>query len=277
MIDKKKQTMPHRPVVYDYRSVSAFLSALYVFNKRANPRLSIRKRLRSLKNPCSPALVSQVLSGKRKIKRDKLPIFAEFFELSEKEFSYLDTLLRGDLVELPRLPTQAARPPKREYKNSILKSWLNPYIKDLASLRGFQPNAHSVFSMLNGIAKPKQIEQSLKFLFHEGYLKKTTDKEVTVDENVVFSSNDIPNEKIKTFHKKALQIAVQGISTYPINERKSSTVLISVDDEHTEQLNQLLDSFQHQLAEFIEAHPKGRDKLVQVCLHMTPVGVHNEK
>jgi len=61
-----------------------------------------------------------------------------------------------------------------------------------------------------------------------------------------------------------------------VNRRKASTVLISVNKEKLPELRSLLDSFENRLIEFIEENPSGKDELVQVAIHLTPVGGRHE-
>ncbi len=100
----------------------------------------------------------------------------------------------------------------------------------------------------------------------------TPQREVVPEDAAVITTNEIPNEKIRLFHRKALQIAQRGLSTFPVDRRKASTVLISVDKAHIAELRELMDSFQNQLLDFIERHPNGQDSLVQVVVHLTPIG-----
>ncbi len=126
--------------------------------------------------------------------------------------------------------------------------------------------------MLQGLAPAQRIKKSVEFLLREGFWKKTPSGQVVQEEAAVTTTNGIPDEKIRAFHKRALEIALRGLMAFPVNQRKASTVLISVDHEHMDELRGLVDSFQQQLLEFIEKHPNGRDALVQVSTHLTPIG-----
>ncbi|MNL86073.1 hypothetical protein D3C87_2146320 [compost metagenome] len=66
------------------------------------------------------------------------------------------------------------------------------------------------------------------------------------------------------------------MDVFPSHRRKASTILVSVDKEKVDELRGLVDAFQERLIEFIEQNPAGRDELVQIAIHMTPVGGKNE-
>lgn len=150
-------------------------------------------------------------------------------------------------------------------------------MKDLVHLKGFTPDPNLLSKMLSGITNPARIKKSIDFLFREGFWRRTPDGKTVPEDPSVITTNEVPNESIRLFHKKALGIAQRGISTFPAHRRKSSTVLLSVDKNKMDELRGLVDSFQNQLLEFIEKHPHGQDNLVQVTIHLTPVGSANEE
>jgi uncharacterized protein (TIGR02147 family) len=163
-------------------------------------------------------------------------------------------------------------PQVRKTKNHILSNWLHPYVKDLVNLKGFSLEPETLFFMLQGMASTRRLKKSVDFLFREGFWRRSLDGKVVEEETAVTTTNDIPSEKIRGFHIKALELALKGIKAFSVSERKASTVIIAVDDHNVDELRGLLDSFQTQLLEFIEKHPQGRDRLMQVTMHLTPIG-----
>lgn len=255
-----------RPVVYDYGAPHEFFLDLMEHYKKTS-KFSVRQQTRKLKG-CSPALVSQVLSGRRRLTRDQLPSFARLFKLHAFELEFIDQSLKGEAV--PTVPSEGRR--ERRTQNHILSSWLNLYVKDLVNLHGFAPEADVLHKMLFGIASPQRIERATAFLMKEGFWRRTSDKKIMAEDPALISTNEIPNEKIRELHKQALKIALRGIDVFPVERRKASTVLMSVHRDKLPELRGLIDSFQNQLLKFIEDHPEGKDDLVQITVHLTPVG-----
>jgi uncharacterized protein (TIGR02147 family) len=259
-----------RPVIFDYRAPHEFLQDLMAHYK-ATSHFSVRRRVGMLEG-CSPALVSQVLSGKRRLTRDQLPAFAKVFKLNEFEVEFIDrNLCAGIAGQLQEIPSRRS-PTKREPKNHILQSWLNVYVKDLVNLKGFRLESNALHKMLLGLATPKMIERSIKFLLREGFWRRTSDGKVVPDDTLLVSSNEVPNEKIRAFHKQALKVALRGLEVFPADRRKASTVLVSVDRHKLVELRDMVDSFQAQLLKFVEDNPDGGDDLIQITTHLTPVG-----
>lgn len=265
------QAIADRPVVYDYRQPHQFLSDLLLHYKR-NGNFSLRQRT-AKSGLCSQALVSHVLHGRRKLTRDNLSEISEVFKLTQLENDYLDKKISARFYKIESSENRSNISSKpRQHKNHLLSDWVNPYIKDLVSLKGFRLDSETIFSMLHGFIPLKKIKKSVDFLLKEGFWKKTLSGDVVLDEAAVTTTNGIANEKIKTFHVKALETALMGLKALPVNKRKASTVLISVDEDKLDELRGLIDSFQKQLLEFIEKNPNGRDSLVQITTHLTPIG-----
>ena len=262
-----------RPVVYNYGSIPDFLNDLLKYHK-SNSSFSLRQRSAKVEN-FSQTLISLILQGKRQLKRDHLPSIAEIFKLTQLEQQYLDKKLSAQIHKIDFIEDTPAEGKVRVAKNHLLSDWLNPYVKDLIHLKGFRLDAEVLFSMLQGIAPAPKIKRSVEFLLKEGFWRKSPDGKIVPEEHLVTTTNEVPNEKIRAVHKKALALAIWGIDALPINSRKASTVLISVDDEKLDELRGLVDSFHKQLLDFVEKNPTGSDKLVQVAIHLTQIGKNN--
>lgn len=264
-----------RPVVFDFDSASDFLKALNEYNKKTRQGFSIRSRTNHVSG-CSPALVTQVLNGKRKLKRDQIQNFAKIFGMNRSEVSYIDDLLKESDRDLRDASFENEKPTKeRIAKNHILSHWIYPYVKDLVELEDFQMNSTWMLKKLGGIAQKQQIEKAVEFLLAQGFWRKSATGKIVAEEAAVSTTNETPNEKIKSFHKKALAIAAKGLEEFPVNRRKASTIIAAVNKESLDELRTLINKFQMDLTEFIENHPAKKDELVQVTIHLTPVGGKN--
>jgi len=140
------------------------------------------------------------------------------------------------------------------------------------SLKGFALDIKVLHGMLFGLSNHRTIEKAVAFLLKEGFWRRTPSNRIVAEDAALVSTNEIPNDKIKEFHKQALKIALKGLDAFPLERRKASTVLMSVDQAKIPELRSLIDAFQNQLLKFIEDHPEGSDELIQVAIHLTPVG-----
>lgn len=235
---------------------------------------SLRERSKLVKG-CSQALVSQILAGRRKITRDQIPALGRLFDLTTNEISYVDEYLLA-LRTPDQEPSSKRSGVRTEPKNHLLAQWWHPYVKDLIFLKGFKPELAVIQKMQTGLLTLSQIEKSRDFLLREGFWRKSTSGKVVVDEELTVTTNDIPNDKLKTFHKKSLQVAIDGIDKFPVGtRRKSSATLIAVTEDSATELRHLIQNFHESLQRFIVEHPDNgkADELVQVIIHLTPTGV----
>jgi uncharacterized protein (TIGR02147 family) len=262
-----------RPVVYDYSEPGLFFRDLGEYYRKTRRGFSVRSKSKNLLG-CSPALISQVISGKRKLKRDQLSNFCYVFSLNSSEVQFIDELLKsskGRISAVDRQSDQMKVKP-RVAKNHLLADWLHPYVKDLIELKNFKMEARWFALNLGGIAKLSRIEKSIEFLFREGFWRRTQTGKVVLDEAAALTTNEIPNEKIKNFHRHALKIAAKGLEDLPVQRRKASTVLVAVNSNSRDELRTMINKFQNDLIQFIETHSGEKDELVQVVVHMTPIG-----
>jgi uncharacterized protein (TIGR02147 family) len=265
-----------RPSVHDFATATEFFAQMLAHHK-ATSNFSLRQQTRKL-GLCSQSLVSHILNGRRKLTRDNLAELAQILKLTKSEYEYFGRRLSSRHHAInPETKTgsnaevavpRAVRVPQ----NHLLNDRLHPYVKDLIHLRGFKLDAEVLFTMLHGFFPAARIKKSVEFLLKHGFWRRTCAHTVTFNEVAVTTTSDVPNKKIRAFHKMALEIALRGLKDLPVDRRKASTVLLSIDQEQLHEVREMIDSFQQQLLEFIEKNPRGGDHLVQVTTHLTPVG-----
>lgn len=242
------------------------------WRKQSDPRFSIRKAT-AKQSGCSPALVTQVIKGKRRLTRDRVPQFAAILALKKHEELFLDRWVVEHLQpkRLDAVDTKMERR-RSSPQNHLLSDWLNVYVKDLCGLKGSRADVAAIHRALSGVATPKHIERSLKFLLKHGYLRRTIAGGLIKNELLTQSTDGPPSEKIRKFHKRSLEIARRGIDIYPPDRRRASALVMSLTDDKVEELRELLKEFYERLMEFTEKNSEDSGKLHQVLLHLTPIG-----
>ncbi|MGK5084812.1 TIGR02147 family protein [Bdellovibrionota bacterium FG-1] len=268
-----------RPVIFDYRAVPAFVQAMLEWRKAQDPKFSIRRSLKGA-IPCSPGLITLVAQGKRNLTRERVEAFAKILELNREETTYLDRWVA--LQRKPHMPTASETEPSQKSspvvprrpaaQNHLLTNWLNVYVKDLCELRGFEPDPITLSRMLGGIATPRQIQRSLDFLVKNGYFRRTLKGQLVKNERMTVTTDDIPDAKIKAFHKNALKLATRAVDLYPVERRRANALVIALNQSSVEELKTLLKDFYERLLVFLEEHPDDDEQLYQVLLNLTPIG-----
>lgn len=267
----------NRPLVFEYSDPLLFLRDLLEFNKKTKRAYSLRQRVAKV-GSCSPSFVSQVLNGQRQLSRDNLLKLAPVLEATSSEVKFLDELLLKKIsASGVNVPARYKKQESKTPKNHLLTDWFHPYVKDLILLKGFKAQPSILAKMLKKRFPEGKIQKSIDFLLREGFWRRDLNGDVVPEDNYVESTTELPNEKIRQAHRQALKIAEAGIEQYTPAQRKASTVILSVSEDHKAELRSLLESFENQLTAFIEKYPQGQDELIQVVMHMTPVGEKYEK
>lgn len=174
-----------RPIVFEYKNPADFFRDLGEYNRKTRRGFSIRSKSKGISG-CSPALISQVIKGQRKLKRDQLLNFAKIFGLNTTEINHIDELLKAEQVNLFSQSHLDEKIPKVKIpKNHLLAHWLHPYVKDLVELKGFKLDAKWILQHLGPIAPLERIEKSIQFLLKEGFWRQTPDGKIVPEETAV--------------------------------------------------------------------------------------------
>lgn len=270
-----------RPDVFTYSDANAFVKDMLQWRKAAEPAFSVRQQTRALRR-CSPALVTLIARGERRLSPDRVPEFAKLLRLSPHERRALFSMLGSeDLTEAPakqdeprQRPQRQSRPNARQsIRSRLFQPWFNLHLWESARLSAFKPDAVHLFRLLRGIAPPASIAKSIRSLMHEGFLRRTLNGSTTPEYPSVESTDEIPDERIRRLHVKSLSLAARLTEEVPVAEREAGLVLMSLDEAGFQKLKVLLKKFTDELGQFSEEHSAGGDCLYQVLVNAVPVSV----
>lgn len=256
-----------------YSDPSEYFSHMLAYRKHSEPNFSIRRETSKLRK-ISPTLVSLIVKQKRKITLDRARDLALLMGLSATERRYfVDWVERTRESQLPS--ALAASPTKdrhRQVSSYILKDWLNVYVKDCFQIPAVQQNPNLVFKMLSSLATRKRIEGALKFLIKEGFLRKTLDGHIVVETELVVSDQNVPDRKVRQFHKAALTIARNNIELFTVDDRIANALIQALDDDGFIELRELLADFAEKMKKFSEDHKRPGTRLYQLVINLSPTG-----
>ncbi len=266
----------NRPLIFNYDDLSLFVREMIQYRKSVDPEFKVASYCRTFEN-CSPALVSSIASGRRKLTSDRVQDFAILLGLSARERLHLkDRVSKRKTVEEPDTAASSVKGKKKRVSSFLLKNWLHPYVKDAVRLEAVKKNPQAIYEVLGGIASRKKIQESLKFLLAHGYIR--------LDQNGRWVENEVLNvlgdrnasAKIRQFHKKSLDIAREGIDLYSMQDRLAQALLIPLDEASYAEILELIKEFAGKLQNFSESHLTHNKRLYQLILHLTPTGGHHE-
>ena len=258
-----------QPNIHDYQDPVRFLSDRIEFLRLSEKHFSIRRSCKPLQR-CSPALISNIIAGKRRITIDRIADLAKLLKLSSFERKQFEVLVSGDSPEGPQL---LEKPPRSKKTSSFLLSdWINPFVKDALRLDSVKSNLSNLYRELSALATQKRIDKSLRFLLANGYICKTESGKLVEAEIVHVVDDSEADQKIRQFHRQTLELAKRGMETFSSNERMAQAMILSLDDESFEALLELIKKFSTELQEFSEQYHDRDSRLYQLILHLTPTG-----
>ena len=271
----------HRPQIVDYQHPSEFARDMLSFRRQTEPGFSVQIATRTLRR-VSPALVSLVLSNKRKLTLDRADEFSKLLNLNPGERYYLRSwILRSEQSERGHGHSEnqgrssEAQPhgsARKEVTPHIISDWLNIYVKDLFQFHQVQKDPSRLQNLLSAIAKPNRIRRSLDFLLREGHLRRTLQGEIVLETQLAFTEGQISSQKISRFHKNALGIARDAIDLYSTNERFANTLIIPLSSDDYQELMSITSEFGERLKVFAESRKDAPERLYQFVVNLSPIG-----
>lgn len=247
--------------------------------KIERPHFSIRYECLHLRK-VSPTLVSLMLQGKRKVTLDRVDELAQLLKLSPSEKSAFRNLVESELPKSknPKKKESSERAllkdvkRRNEVSDSILTNFLNVYVKDAFQLRELNENPELIYKKLAFLADEKSIRKSIHFLLREGYLRKTLDNKIVLDQPLSVKEPTEAHLLVRRIHKKALKLAAVGLDLVPPEKRIANTVVIPLDQKTYFELQDMIRNFSDQLKTFCETRALSGENLYQLTLNLTPTG-----
>ena len=265
------------PAPKDFESSQDYFRERLEYLRKMNKDFSVTascKRLRKV----SPTLVSLILKKKRKVTLDRLDEISQLLKLNSEEkyqfkkiieFENDGSAIRPATSIKERLKNQLKRV---EVSQSILQNPVNVYVKDVFQLDKVSRDPDKIFEQLSLVSKPRKIMQSLKFLLHEGYLRKTIDGRIVIENPLSIIEPKEASALVRKFHRQALQVADEGIEKFTPKQRHANCMILPLNEKSYEELVSLIQDFAEKLKEFAEKEPEQSDSLYQVIVHLTPTG-----
>ncbi len=268
-----------RPTISTYRDLASYMADMLAFRKHHERHFSVLRATKELRR-VSPALVSLMLKGQRKITLDRADELAKLLALTPHEKQYFkDWIARNNGEQsaqpAPSLGEQHSTVRRKATSSHILSDWINVYVKDAFQLRRIKQNPKAVYAALAGIASQKRIDKAINFLLRAGYLRKDLGGKIVEDTPLHVVDQRIPDQKVREFHKGAIKTALHALDQYPAQQRYANALLVPLDKDGYQELTHLIDEIAEKLQKFAETRKDG-DGLYQVIINLSPTGGFRE-
>ena len=215
----------------------------------ANPGYSLRAFARDLDLP--PSTLSEVLNGKKGVSPKRSDKIARRLQLPEWQIQFFCDLVAKEHAKSPKARQEAKRRLKeRSPENQMhllqqsalraLTSWVDLAILEITYLKDFQPHAAWIANKLG--VEERLVRSSVDRLEKAALLKIDRKTDLWVDASPFFSSTDgIPNESIRLFHKTVLQLALKKLDSADLESRTVKSAVFSISRARAPRAKKILD------------------------------------
>lgn len=216
----------------------------HVLTKRmeSNARYSQRAFARDLE--MSPGELSEILNGKRPLSLKKAKKIGAKLGLSKIECQHFDLLVSGKPPEEDLLNKTLIDP----HKFSVVSDWYHFAILCLADCVDFRWSFSWIAKKLG--LKMIQVKEAVNNLIQVGMVQRSADqRSLHVVPDFFLSTEDIPSEAIREYHKQILMKSIEALETVPVEKREISGVGVAMDPEELPALKKDIAAFQEMIIE----------------------------
>lgn len=251
-----------------YRNI---LSQVYQDRNSGNPGYSMRSFARDL--GVASSTLSEVMAGKKGISPKRALHFAQVLKLPEWQIQLFCDLATQEHAKSPIARKDAeTRLKDRKQQNSVhllnqtatrsLTSWIDLAILELTYLSDFKPSHAWISKKLS--VEESLVAESVERLKTAKLLKINETTKKWMDASPLFSTTDgIPNESVRKFHRSVLQLAIKKLETADVNRRTVKTAVISISIDRIPRAKKILDEAISKIVSL--ADESGQDREDVLC------------
>ncbi len=199
----------------------------------------------------SSSTLSEVMGGKKGISPKRAQQFTKTLRLPDWQVQLFCDLVMRDHAKSPAARKEAkSRLKDRQQENSVrlinqtatraLTSWIDLAILEMTYLPEFKPSNAWISKQLG--VEELNVAQSVARLKTAELLKIDESSKHWTDASPLFSTTDgIPSESIRKFHRSVLQLAMKKLETADVGKRTVKTAVISISKDRMPRAKKILD------------------------------------
>lgn len=241
--------------------------------RQHNPSYSLRALARSFR--LSPASLSQIISGKRRLSKQAALRIAHAPGASNE--------LKNAMLLIAQEPTGSksqSDPPGQTISQTIevetfkmISNWYHFAILSMSAFKHKLSDPVWIGSRLK--IPPKIAGAALKRLNKLGLLKisKNTFTQVTPR---ITTTNDIPDKAIRLFHHQMIEKAAISLDRDQVNLREFGCETLAIHPDQLPKLKEEIRKFRDRINQLTKDHPD-KKRLYALNLHLFPIDHENEE
>lgn len=212
----------------------------------------------------SPSSLSEILSGKRGISKNRATRIAEKLSLCPEQSA---AFIHSVPVRGTKNYFSAARYVELAPEDFELIS--HPYVWALLSLLQLESYQEDIPKMAKAIGVDyEKIEKALENLLLLGLVKKIDQRFVRTGKSLR-SSEEIPSQSIRNFHKEVFQLASESLEKDPVDQRDIRSMTMAIDEENLPKAKKLMLNFMAEMSKLMST--ENPQKVYELSLAFFPL------
>jgi uncharacterized protein (TIGR02147 family) len=278
--------MKTAPDIYRFLDYRAFLKDWFDWKKRENKNFS--HRLFAMKAGLkSPALLANVISGRRNLTSQTVEAFLQAMKLLKEERVFFAQLVKLDQAKTDKernlawrniSATKRFREARRIEGESVayLSHWYYPAIRELALRRDFRGDPEWIAAQLRPMIKVEQAKQALEALISLGMLAEKTGRLRPADGTVV-TPMEVAGMAVHNYHRGMLERAGEAMDAFDPDERYLGGLTVAIPETLVEQVKDEIKAFQSRMLDLCDSAKNDAERVYQLGLQFFPLSAGSEE
>ena len=255
-------------------AVQKVLNEALVQARMRNPAYSLRAFAKKL--ALSPAAISEILNGKRKVSKKMAARIAAKLALDpEASRSLLDGFSPPDTAaqthtSLHSLPDSGAVISRQELdmdQFKLIADWYHFAIHSLAQTRDFRDDPKWIARRL-GLRIP-DVKAALERLERLGMLKRTSYGKLRPTDSAYATPDEIASLAAKRAHAQHFELARRSLEEDPVHQRDITGIIMAIDPDQLPLAKQMIRTFGHQLSTVLKTEKP--TEVYSFCVQLIPL------
>lgn len=236
---------------------------------KKNPQFSLRAFARMVE--VSPAVLSRILSGKRKLTFNLAVRIADALVLGPIEREVLYSFFTAP-------DNDKKNEDKSEKELSIdcfnaMKEWYHYGITQLLYVEGFKED-HKWISQMLGISELES-KLAIERLLRLEILERNEEGKIYRTAAHLSTTTDIASAGIRHFQKQILEKSIESLEKDPLVERDITSITIAINEDRIPEAKKEIMKFRKKMAEFLGEGEKTR--VYNLGVHLIPLSKSTKK
>ena len=268
--------------VFSYTDYRKYLRDYFQAKKQANPGFSYRVLAQKCGFKARDYLM-RVMQGKRNLSPAGAGLLSKYFQFSEKQAEYFQTLVLFNQAEttlekqphftkLSEIQRHGKHQRLRQDQYAYLSSWHHIALRSLLPLldRQAADDPEKVGRLMDPPLTAKQVKDSIELLLHLGLLKKEGKGGFSVGDMALTTGDEIASLSVAEFHKTAMDLAKRSINTHAAESRDITGLTMGVSQAGFRRVKSEIQAFRKRIMAIV-MNDADEDMVYQLNLHLFPL------